>query len=76
VIALLRPGYALERPPPIQFGHSQTGLENSDLPFGFLGKNGEHGADVSAGQELKGAEELGRWGLPQVVGWSFGGSRC
>ncbi|KAI1671864.1 hypothetical protein L13192_02723 [Pyrenophora tritici-repentis] len=65
VVALLRPVHALKRSPPIEFGHTQTGFEYSDLPFGSLGKRGEYGADISAGQELKGAEGLGRWGLPQ-----------
>ncbi|KAF2789398.1 hypothetical protein K505DRAFT_341299 [Melanomma pulvis-pyrius CBS 109.77] len=38
VVALLRPDHALQRSPPVEFGHSQTGVEYSDLPFGALGK--------------------------------------
>ncbi|KAH7074946.1 hypothetical protein BKA63DRAFT_533946 [Paraphoma chrysanthemicola] len=68
VVALLRPGHALKRSPPIEFAHAQTGFEYSDLPFGSLGKHGEYGADISADQGLKGAKGLIRWGLPQYGG--------
>ena len=59
VVALPRPGHTLKRSPLIEFGHPQASVEYSDLPFDSLGKHSEYGADISAGQEFKGAERLG-----------------
>jgi len=59
VVTLLCPSHTLKLSLPVEFGHSQARVEYSDIPFGPLRKHGEYSTDISAGQELKGAEGLG-----------------